>query len=204
MTDKPQDTMPEFVTKEEIIQLISQTVNSAISQRNSSFEKKIEALLTKPQETTEEVKPGRVPNAEIAAMKKQLDEMRAEKESEINKRRDTELRTSLRDHLTKAGVAPHLIKAAVATLLVEDKAVGYTSDEYAADKNKVVFKTQNGEEELTSGLAKWIRSEEGSSFLAPRGAQGSGGKSLNNNTLQKDSKPTNDGLVELLFQHRNS
>ena len=195
---------PEFVTKDEMLQLISQTVNSAFTQRSSAFERKIEALLSKviPQtaqvEQEESVKPGRVPNAEIMSMKKQLDEMKAEKEAEYNKRRETVLRQKLSEQLERAGTPKNLVKAAVALLISENKAVGYTADEYADDKEKVVFRGDSGEEDLSAGLGKWLRSDEGSSFLPPRGAQGSGDKSYNLNKASKQTPISNDALAGML------
>jgi hypothetical protein len=194
---------PQFVTKEDLIQLVSQTVNSAISSRNTAFEKKIEALLTAkvaPQEQIEDsgVKPGRVPNAELMAMKKQLDDLKAEKQAEVTKNRDSQLRNNLREQLTKAGVAPHLIKAAIATLVDADKSVSYTTLEYADDKDQIVFRDGKQEVELAAGISKWIKSEEGSSFLAPRGAQGSGDRSYNSGNKTAQQPISDNALADML------
>lgn len=194
---------PQFVTKEDLIQLVSQTVNSAISQRNTAFERKIEALLTAkvaPQEQVDEsgVKPGRVPNAELIAMKKQLEDLKAEKQAEVSKNRDSQLRSNLREQLTKAGVAPHLIKAAIATLVDSDKAVSYTSEEFADDKDRIVFRNGKQEEDLNAGISKWIKSEEGSSFLAPRGAQGSGDRSYNSGNKTANQPVSDNALADML------
>lgn len=199
------DDAPKYVTEDTLKQLVGEIVNSAITSRNSAIEKKMESILSKyiPQQAEEEpaVKPGRVANSELMEMKKQLDAMKAEKEAEVGKNRDSQLRNNLREQLTKAGVAPHLIKAAVATLVDADKAVGYTSQSWEEDKDKIVFKNGKEEEDLSVGISRWIKSEEGSSFLAPRGAKGSGDRSYSSGNNVKKETVSDNALVDML---RNS
>jgi hypothetical protein len=188
------------ISRDEIVQLVSQVVNSAISQRNTAFEKKMETMLSKlvPQqavETEEAIKPGRVPNVELMSMKKQLDAMAAEKQAEISRRRETELKNTVKDQLTKAGVSPKLIKAAMATLISEDKLISYTADEYADNKDRIVFKSPSGEEDLVSGLGKYLKSEEGSSFLSPRGTQGSGDRNYNSSSNKNQKQEVSDDAI---------
>ena len=197
------------LTREEVLEMIQsavsqsvgQSVNSAITQRLSAFEKKMDLLISKPSNNEQEepqVKPGRVPNAELLAMKQQLDAMKAEKEMEVKKRRDSQLRNTLREQLLKNGALPNSVKHAIASLVDGDKLVDYTSDEYADDKDRIVFRNGKQEEDLQAGLNKWLKSEEGSVFLAPRGAQGSGDRSYNSNNKAPRQEITNDAIADLL------
>ncbi len=211
-TEKPSTFSKEELLSE-ITQMVSQQMNAAITQRNSAFEKKMEAMISKlvPQTHQEEDVPApkvaKLPNAEILAMKQQLDAIKAEKDAEVNKRKETELRTNVREHLTKMGVAPHLIKAAIATLVSEDKLVGYTTEEYATDKDRMVFRSKPGplgEEDLSTGLSKWIKSEEGSGFLSPRGAQGSGDRSYSGKLPTSKQPLSNQSLADMIMEARNN
>ena len=224
MTDKRDNVQGDetsiTISKDELQSMISQIVaqtvgpivNSAITQRNSSFEKsvlkEVQTLLgsktASPEEETASSKSKKsAQDPELVAMKAEIDKMKAEKAELVAKERDGSLRKFLNQELSKAGVRPEMIKHAIATLVDSDKTVGYTSDEYAQDKDRMVFKSKSGEEDLTTGLKNWIRSDEGKVFLPPKGAQGSGDKSYS--AAKKNGSPemSDASFVNILTNLRN-
>jgi hypothetical protein len=134
-----------------------------------------------------------------------MEAMEAEKQQLIAKDRDANLRKSLAAELTKAGVDPRFMKAAIATLIDSDKLVNYTSSEYEDNKDKIVFRAQDGEEELPRGLNNWVKSDEGKNFVAPKGAKGSGAvgiKNLNNSAPENPQKAAEENLLALIQKAR--
>jgi hypothetical protein len=178
------------------LEQVNQIVNAAISSRFKSFEKKFDEFSTRlatPDHNEEPKKDEKLSNTELLNLKKQLEAIQKERDSEVSKRKDTELRTSVKETLLKAGVAPHMIKPALAMLVDSDKVVGYN------DEDQVVYRTQTGDLDLDSGLRSWIKSDEGKAFAAPKGALGSGERSFgksNTNSLVKPSRQEVGAMLE--------
>lgn len=174
---------------------VNTIVNSAISSRLKSFEKKFEDFAQRlaPQSQEEPKKDEKLSNQELNNLKKQFDALQKERDGEVTKRKDFELRNAVKEQLLAAGVAPHLQKAAMAMLVDSDKVVGYDED------NQIVFKTATGDVDLASGLKNWSRTDEGKAFVAARGTQGSGERSFakpNNNLSEKLSRTDVGNMLE--------
>jgi len=175
---------------------VNQAVNAAISNRFKSFEKKFEEFTSKlsnPQQAEEPKKDEKLSNTELVKLKQQFDALKQERDSEVSKRKDFELRNTVKENLIKAGVSTPMIKAAMALLVDSDKIVGYNDDE------QIVFKTESGDLDLAVGLKNWSKSEEGKAFVAPRGAQGSGERTFgktNTNTTVKPSRAEVGNMLE--------
>lgn len=195
-----------------VAQTVGPIVNSAITSRNNAFEKsvmkEVQGLIGSSKDASlDETAPAKagkknVQDPEVAALREKIEKMEAEKAQAIAKERDANLRKNLSAELAKAGIRPEMVKHAIATLVDSDKVIGYTADEYAQDKDRMVFKSKSGEEDLTTGLKNWIRSDEGKVFLPPKGAQGSGDRSLS--TKRNGSAEMSDAnLANILTNLRN-
>lgn len=199
MVDKPQansepkieDDNSDFVTREELIQI----VNSAISSRTKSWERKMDEFIAKASPSVESEPKDDPKKPSLNKLQEQLNKITAERDAEVAKRKDTDLRNMLRDNLTKAGVPAHLMKAAMAVLISEDKVVGYNED------NQMVFKSAAGEEmELATGLKTFFKSEEGKAFLPPKGATGSGDKAYSPSSSKPSPTMTDTDIADTLSQ----
>jgi hypothetical protein len=199
------------IDKEELLREISKVVNGAITQRLNTFESKFDAKWQERLNAQDEAPkgPGRPAkekdiSPEVLALQKKLEAMEQKEAKLVQEQRDSSLRKSLTDQLTKAGIDQRYMKAALAMLIDSDKLVGYTSESYAQNPDKIVFRTQDGETELVDGLRDWIRSDEGKGFVAPKGAQGSGDKnySLGNKKLTSEDQQK-AGLIQALMTARN-
>jgi hypothetical protein len=191
---------------EEISQTVSKITNAAITQRFTSFEAKLNDKFAPTQQEPDEKdaasdKPRftKEKNSEFMALKSKIDKMEQEKQQLVARERDANLRKSLAAELTKAGVDPRFMKAAIATLIDSDKLVSYTSSEYEENKDKIVFRAQDGEEELPRGLNNWVKSDEGKNFVAPKGDKTY--KVLNSNTNSEDAAKNN--LLTAISRLRN-
>ena len=191
-SDNPADTTDQVDQQTLTVEQVNQIVNSAISSRLKSFEKKFDEfatkLTTKP-ESTEPIlqqKEEKVSNAELLNLKKQFEALKVEKEQETAKRKDLDLRTTVKEHLQKAGVPAHLMKAATAVVIDSDKLVSYNEDD------QLVFRSDVGDLDLASGLKQWSKSSDGKVFLAPKNVSGSGEKVSNN---QSGSQTKSKSLV---------
>ena len=109
----------------------------------------------------------------LAVLKKQVQSLQDEKQAETKAKQELQLRSTVKDALTRNGVAGNMVKAAMAVLVDADKAVGF------GETGEIVFKGQYGEQDLDTGLKDYFRSEEGKSFLPPKGAAGSNDKRYN-------------------------
>lgn len=174
---------------------VSKIVNAAISSRLKSFEKQLSDFASKlPQQKEEPQKEEKLTNtAELLKLKQQLENLQKERELEVTKRRDIELKTSLQAQINKIGVPTHLQKALMAQLLHEDKLVSYEDDQ-------IVFHTSTGDLDLESGLKSWSKSEDAKAFLSPLGAKGSGEKSFNKLSTIKSEKPSRSEVAQQLEQ----
>ena len=175
---------------------VNQAVNAAISNRFKSFEKKFEdftSKLTNPAQAEEPAKKDeKLSNTELLKLKQQFDALKQERDTEVSKRKDSELRNSVKESLLKAGVSTPMIKAAMALLVDSDKVVGYN------DEDQIVFKTESGDLDLVSGLKTWAKSEEGKAFVAPKGAQGSGERTFGKTNINTTVKPSRAEVGNML------
>lgn len=193
-SEQGEDNKPEYVSREEL----NQIVNSAISSRNKSFEKKFDEFINKFNSNTAE-KQETKPTSEKEGFVKRIAALEQERDAAISKQRDKDLREQVRDNLTKAGIPPHLQKAAMAILISEDKVVSYDED------GTMVFKTQNeGNLVLAEGIKSWVKSDEGKNFLPAKGAAGSGDRNYNSSNNKTSQKLTDVGLAEKLLNLRHN
>ena len=176
---------------------VSRLVNSAISSRMKSFEKKLEEFTSKltPQQTEE--KPAeKISNLELVQLKKQLELIQKERDTEVSKRKDFELRNTVKEQLLKNGVNPNMVKAAMAILVDSDKLVSYNEDNEICWSDKEL-----GKIDLSSGLKNWSKTDEGKSFLAPKSLQGTGSTSRGyQNNIKSNDKLTKTEIGSLLEQ----
>jgi hypothetical protein len=175
---------------------VSIAINAAISGRLKSFEKRLEEFSTKiapqpQQEPQDDKKPS---NAELAALKRQFDALQKERDLEVSRRKDSELRTTIKDQLQKTGVAPHLTKAAMAVLVDSDKLVGYNED------GELVFRTSTGDLTVEEGIRSWVKSEEGKSFVQPKGVSGSGERQVKSSALSTEGRKVSKEEAGEAFQ----
>lgn len=215
-----EETSTKFSKEEllaEVAQMISKQTNAAITQRLNSFENRQDAVLAEIKSTlasfspkskdegAEKGKAVKEKDPEFFALQKKVEEMQAKEAKLVEQQRDSALRKSLSEQLTKAGIDPKYMKAAIATLVDSDKAVGYTTDEYASDKDKLVFRSKTeGEQDLITGLRSWVKSDEGKSFVAPKGVQGSGDRSYSAGKKAESGAMSNDEFASVLINYRNS
>lgn len=180
------------------IEQVNAQINAAISSRLKSFEKKFDEALskltTKPEQQEGAQKEEKVSNSELISLKKQFEALQKERDQEVSKRKDLDLRTSLKDQLQKAGVAPHMLKAATAILVDHDKLVGYN------EEDQLSFRSDTGDLDLVSGVKQWLKSSEGKAFMSPKNISGSGEKSQSNSQAlgNKVQQPTRREVAELL------
>ncbi len=172
------------------IEQVNQIVNAAITARNRALENKLDSQfaelrnLMSPQTQSEEPtsRVGKV-DAKTQMLETQIKQM----QSERARRRDSELRSAVKDQLLAAGVAPGAVKALVALHVDAEKSVGYASD----DSDDIVVKTSDSVYSLQEGLGNWLKSDDAKIYLAPKGATGSGDRSYfkTNNNNQSSGKP---------------
>ena len=193
MSDKindPASSEQADVASSITVEQVNQIVNSAISSRFKSFERKLDEFATNFKPTTQE-EPKK--EDKFSVLQRQMEAIQKERDAEVAKRKDTELRTSIKDALVKSGVSPHMVKAAMSVLVDSDKVVGYNDDD------QIVFKTATGDLDLANGIKTWAKSEEGKVFVAPRGTQGSGERSFGKPTVNgKTPVPSSDEVGSLL------
>jgi hypothetical protein len=186
-SDEISQTVKEFVTR---------TANAANSSHASRIQKNIDKKLQENNEKllslikemmpprseqsadTHTQEPAQVPNetlkvkAEVAQLKKSLEEERArvaQKEEEVKR---NEERARLMDALRSANVSDERLRGAMALLYTEDKRIGRDAS------GKIVFKIQkDGYEDevpLADGIAAWAESAEGKHYVTPKAVAGSG------------------------------
>lgn len=193
----------------EIAQMISKQSNAAITQRLSSFEAKMDAAFAKMSSPVIEEAPStsktksKDKDPEFLAMQKKIEAMEAKEAKIVAEQRDGNLRKSLSEILAKGGVDQKSMKAALAVLVDSDKVVGYTADEFAQNKDAMIWRSKDGEMDLTKGAADWLRSDEGKTFVAPKGAQGAGDKSYSAAKQPANGAMSDSALASLLTNLRN-
>lgn len=85
------------------------------------------------------------------------------------KQKESALRATLQERLTKAGFDPKRVHLALGTLIDAQKRVRYGDDE------SIVFRGDDNEEvDLETGLKAWSQTDDAKTYMPPRGASGSG------------------------------
>lgn len=115
---------------------------------------------------------------QIRELKAANDAEKSEREKERQIRMRDEERGMLTDSLRTSGLPDTMIKAAVALLHGEEKRIGRTDD------GRIVFRTEKGtgaarytdEQDMAVGVAEWLKTDDGKSFVPARPAQGAGGQ----------------------------
>ena len=177
------------------IEQVNQIVNAAITARNRALESKLDSQfaelrnLMAPQQDQQEPtsRVGKV-DAKTQMLETQIKQMQTERA----RRRDSELRSAVKDQLIAAGVSPQAVKALVALHVDADKSVGYASDE----SDEIVVRSKDAVYSLQDGLGNWLKSDDAKIYLAPKGASGSGDRSYNKtNNNQFSGKPPSRSSV---------
>lgn len=206
--DSEETTKPSYITTEEL--------NRAITQRLRSFEKNFESKIgslsenlsgtlksqleeiSKQLKPVEEVKPSKKEvdsqnelhnNPQFKAMQAELEAMKKasllasqKAQEERAKSREMQMRSHLSETLSKQGVPADRLKHAVGFLVNVTNSVSYSED----NEDEVVFKSQDGELDLASGVKQFLKSDDGKLYLPARAINGSGdrasGKSVKEST----------------------
>lgn len=162
---KMEDNQNQEQVEEKVsLDQVNQIVNKAISARLKSFESKFDDFVSKvaPKEQPKEEKL-----SEVAQLKKQLENLVKERDTEKSKRREVNLRNQVKEQLLAAGVSPQMIKPAMAVLVDSDKLVDYDEEE------NLVFKSEEGYQSIQDGISSWFKGE-GKVFQSAKNVSGSG------------------------------
>ena len=184
---------PKFVTEDQLNRAISARFGAFEKSFGSKLEKtlgeSLAGLSTKFEEALASVKTDGAPKneqkqqsssvldapeykgmqRELAELKKQTAEAKAERDAERGKVRDSSLRQRLGEELAKHGVDAARAKHAIGYLVDADKRVRWSED-----GEQLVFRDADGEVDLATGLKGWVKTDDGKLYIPPRGAQGSG------------------------------
>lgn len=154
---------------------INEIVHRAISKRmdaiSRKFEEKLESLASKlvPPPPKEEEPEAKTLRERMAAVEEENKKLRQEREAERQASREKNLRLSLQEELTKAGVDPNLMRSLMSQLIHEDKLV-------SVDKaGNIVFRGEYEDETvpLADGIQAFLKTPAGKAFLPARNPQGS-------------------------------
>lgn len=106
---------------------------------------------------------------QLAEERKRIERLEQEREAERAKSRDMQLRQSVRDALSEAGIEGTRLKAAMALLVDGEKRVSLS------EEGSVQFVDTDGVRvSLKDGISEWSKTEDAKVFLPPVGATGSG------------------------------
>lgn len=179
---------PQYLTRDEH----NKSMNAAITARTRGLEQKIDQLVS----VIEEFRSGKGKKADaaedddqpkrnvdrIAKLEAMIAKAEQEKKQEIQKRLDSELRQTTKEHLSNLpGIRPEFIKPLMAQLIDADKVIKFSDDgRLVAGEN---------EEDLKDYLLSWSKSSEAKAFFQAKGTQGSGGKSISGSKTLKNGVP---------------
>jgi hypothetical protein len=227
------ETSPKYLTSEDFDKAFNKAFSAREKRSNESFAKlknellsEVKALLKpaepedasdEPGEQTTRDQSGRFAKStqgdaatdptslELAKLRKRLE--RAEREREEEKRaREEESQKRLRDEeisslhkaLTQAGADPSSVRFVVSTLYSEDKRIGRDAE------GRIVFRHDDEEMSLESGVKAWLSTDEGKRFLPPRGASGSGAERGSPPRMngQRKMTPAEEGALILSLMNK--
>lgn len=174
---------PKYLTVEDF--------NRAASARDKRLEQRLEKMLAEraapkpapadddadePQPAAAQGAAAPSSDAAIKRLEKMLERERKAREATEATLRDNaaksardEERSRLAEQLTAEGITGAKLKAAVALLHTEERRIKRN------DQGSIVYVGDDGDEtDLKAGLKSWLSTDDGKSFLPPRGAQGSG------------------------------
>lgn len=187
-SDNPNgDDAPQYVTPDQLNGAITghlRRLEQKLEQREQALiEKLAEQFKPKPRDDDDDddMPPGKGGDDDIAAKmqkkferqlaeeRKRIERLEQEREAERSKSRDMQLRQSVRDALSEAGIEGTRLKAAMALIIDGEKRVSL------ADDGKVQFVDHDGVRVgLKEGISEWSKTDDAKVFLPPIGAQGSG------------------------------
>ena len=211
-------------------QEVNDLVNRAITSRNKALEAKLEKSLgeltsgfgakfdefaklfeavkpkapePKPDDKGKQ-QPSIKDDPEYQSMLKQLDALRksqeaAQKAAETERRekRDMSLRQKLAKALAESGVNDaSRADLAIGILVDAKKHVRYMAD----DSDDIVFQSADGEQDLSTGIKGWLKSEAGKVFLPPRGTSGSGDRGGGGSPRAPGQTVTRESVGQMLQQ----
>jgi hypothetical protein len=177
------------LTADQVVEIVTDVVNKAISNRNKQVESKFEKSLTELKSMFEQkltaataapVVASNEPKVEDSPIykgmlkqyeeiKSRLDQSEKEKAAEREAARDLKMRQRVADELVKAGVDPSRTKHALALLVDSEKRVRFDED------GEMIFRdTDNQDVDFSTGLRSWSKSDDAKVFMPARGATGSG------------------------------
>ncbi len=157
--------------------LISKKVNQALSARDRRN------VVTKTNEEPSEPFGDDEKLSATKRLQRQVAQLEAERKAEREEAKALKREQAVRDALSEAGVKH--TKAAMALLEKEGK-IGQDDD------GTLFFRVSQDEDiSLGDGLKKWMSSEDGALFAAPKGAQGSGSRQGNRSSVSQP-KPANE------------
>jgi hypothetical protein len=168
------EAAPTYITSEQF--------NSAFTARSRSMEKQItelKELVLKMSTNSKPTEPEEKQLSATAQMKMEFEAMKKERDQEKQAKLDLEMRTKVKDTLSKLNVKPALVKALMAQLIDSDKTIGYSDDGVVAYKN-----SYGDYEDLESSLKSLIKLPEYQDFFLAKGALGSGSKSPKTRSLE--------------------
>lgn len=217
------DESPNFVTEDQLNKAITarfksfeQKVEKTFGESFTTFGGKIKEELAsllapkpEPPKEPEKKKDAQAPSTphpdlrrfeeQIAALTKQADEARSERDTERAKTRDTTLRQRLTDALATAGIDGVRARHAVGLLVDSEKRVRWSEEGDA-----VLFRrAEDDDVDLGEGLKHWLKTDDAKLYLPPRGATGSGDRPGAATPRTPAAPPTRgdvaDGLRRALF-----
>lgn len=166
---------------DEVQDYIVKTVNAAITTHMSRQNKKIESTIAeslasfaeqfKPPVAEEPKQDSELEN-KMKAMHAQLQEERQRLEEERQQRKIMEERTALQNALSESGVGPTQMSAAMALLYDAEKRV--SRDEAGNLQFAMPEKGYTDYLSLQEGVSKFLKTDQGKMFQAPRDVNGSG------------------------------
>src|SRR5215469_10873025 len=181
----------ENISKNEPQYIDEAKLNSAITGRLKSFEKRFDEKLDKliaSQNSSKKEDATKEDVSEFKLLQRKIQELESEREAEKQASRSEKLNSTVKDQLLNIGVEPKVIRSVIA-LFKEDKAIGYNAD------GEIVFKDRfSGEMDLAAGLKKWQQSEEAKFFIPAKTIKGAGATSpkSDNKTPSSKNKLTDD------------
>lgn len=226
-TDPPEGSKGSTFSKDDVIELVNKAITGRFRDNEKKQSKQFEefgaGLFTKFDSSLAELRASLAPKEEtkttrgkeeapqfkleehpefqkvtkqLAEQNKALAKATAERESAYAKQRDVSLRQSVNDELGKQGITGIKAKLAVGHLVDASKVIGYGDDE------SIVFRADDESIDLSSGVKRWLKTDEGKEFLPPRNAAGSGDRQSAAGTRQAGQTADVWGLLEGVLRNQ--
>lgn len=161
---------------------IEKTLGEITSSLTGTFTKQFEELSTRIAPPVHEDKGGKAAPEDSPMMKgllKTIEELKAsnaktaaEAQREREQARSATLRTKAQEALLASGVDSARARHALALLVDSEKRI-----KWDGDSDELTFRdTDNTEVDLKTGIASWMKSDDGKHYLPASGASGSGAR----------------------------